>query len=113
MPREVTARLAPAHYHEKSHREQSRARRHDDKDEEHGPPKILLLSTSTQLLLRRDQDCYPRRGENEKGKGIPGRNYVSWKTHVVPQTKENRSSGGAPQNHPMARIVTTNRIDEA
>jgi hypothetical protein len=57
MPREVTARLAPAYAYEKSHREQSRACRHDDKDEEHGPPNILLLSTSTQLVLRREQDC--------------------------------------------------------
>ncbi len=57
MPREVTARLAPTYAYEKAHREQSRARRDHDKDEEHGPPKILLLSTSTQLLLRSDQDC--------------------------------------------------------
>jgi len=57
MPREVTAHLAPAYFYEKSHREQSRARRHHDKDEDHGSPKILLLSTSTQLLLRRGQDC--------------------------------------------------------
>jgi hypothetical protein len=57
MPREVTARLAPAYAYEKSHREQSRARCHDDKDEEHGPPNILLLSTSPQLVLWREQDC--------------------------------------------------------
>ena len=57
MPCEVTTRLAPAYAYEKSHCEQSRARRHDDKDEEHGTPNILFLSTSPQLVLRREQDC--------------------------------------------------------
>jgi len=32
---------------------------------------------------------------------------------VVPQTKENGSSGGAPKNHPMPRIVNSNQIDQA
>jgi hypothetical protein len=32
---------------------------------------------------------------------------------MVPQRKENGSSGGAPQNNPMPRIVTTNRINQA
>jgi hypothetical protein len=112
MPCEVVAHLAPAYPYEKSHREQSRAGRYHDKEEDYSSPKILLLSTGAQCPLRRDQDCQPRRSEDAKGKRIPSRNYVGWKTHLVPQRKENGSTGDAAQNHPMPRIVASNQIDQ-
>src|SRR5437867_1167720 len=88
---------AATYSYEKSHREQRRARRHHHKDENHGSPKILLLSAGTQHPLRRNQDCQPCRSEDTKGKGIPSRNYVRWKTHMVPQRKENGGSSSAPK----------------
>src|SRR5438876_12117915 len=105
--------VAATYTYEKSHREQRHARRHHHKDEDHASPKILLLSAGTQRPLRRNQDCQPRRSEDTKGKGIPSRNYVGWKTYVVPQRKENDGSSGAPKYHPMPRIVAGNRIDQA
>src|SRR5882724_732421 len=105
--------VAATYTYEKSHREQRRARRHHHKDEDDGSPKILLLSAGTQRPLRRNQDCQPCRNEDTKGKGIPSRNYVRWKTHVAPQRKENGGSSSAAQNHPMPRIVASNQIDQA
>jgi hypothetical protein len=32
---------------------------------------------------------------------------------MVPQRQKNGSSGSAPQNHPMPRIITGNQIDQA
>src|SRR6266496_5924052 len=104
---------AATYSYEKSHREQRRARRYHHKDEDHGSPKILLLSAGTQRPLRRNQDCQPCRSEDTKGKGIPSRNYIRWKTHVVPQRKENGGSSSAPQNRAMPRIVASNQIDQA
>src|SRR6059058_3799010 len=105
--------VAATYTYEKSHREQRRARRYHHKDEDHGSPKILLLSAGTQRPLRRNQDCQPCRSEDTKGKGIPSRNYVRWKTHMASQRKENRRTGSQSQDEAMPRVLARNKINRA
>ena len=90
---------------QKSDREQSSARGHEDKNENEDVTEVLLLGAGAQFVRRGRNNRHPSQHEHGESERIPGDDAACWRLKLPRQKEPNCGREKKRDNSPMPRIL--------
>ena len=113
MNREMRAHVFFVYPNQKTDREKSGTRRHDDEDENGLAPEILRASPLPQPVLRRNEDCNPDENEKDECEYVPARNDAAGGASMAMQSDKSGGRDYKSNRKTMTSVRSAGELERA